>query len=88
MTVADVATMLPSMLSGYAAKIFDLRGCHQTLAGEAGLLWQTLLTLPHWFERGLQQVLLGAGRYISSHSELRHCQQAQPRQGKRPPSCC
>ncbi|MBD8452787.1 polyketide synthase family protein [Serratia rubidaea] len=81
-TVADVATMLPSMLSGYAAKIFDLRGCHQTLAGEAGLLWQTLLTLPHWFERGLQQVLLGAGRYISSHSELRHCQQAQPRQGE------
>lgn len=81
-TVADVATMLPSMLSGYAAKIFDLRGCHQTLAGESGLLWQTLLTLPHWFDRGLEQVLLGAGRYISSHSELRHCSSDRPLQGE------
>lgn len=81
-TVADVATMLPSMLSGYAAKIFDFRGCHQTLAGEAGLLWHTLLTLPQWFASGLQQVLLGAGRYISSHSELRHCQRDCPQQGE------
>ncbi|WP_411754119.1 beta-ketoacyl synthase N-terminal-like domain-containing protein [Serratia sp. (in: enterobacteria)] len=80
--VADVATMLPSMLSGYAAKIFDLRGCHQTLAGEPGLLWQTLLTLPHWFNRGLEHVLLGAGRYISSHSELRHCSSERPLQGE------
>lgn len=81
-SVADVATMLPSMLSGYVAKIFDLRGCHQTLAGEAGLLWQTLLTLPHWFDSGLEHILLGAGRYISSHSELRHCRRTTRPQGE------
>ncbi|HBU6430625.1 TPA: hypothetical protein MC498_004262 [Klebsiella oxytoca] len=81
-TVADVATMLPSMLSGYAAKIYDFRGFHQTLVGEAGLLWQTLLTIPHWFENGLENILLGAGRYISSHSELRHCQGKKIIQGE------
>ncbi|WP_416261344.1 beta-ketoacyl synthase N-terminal-like domain-containing protein [Gibbsiella quercinecans] len=80
--VADVATMLPSMLSGFPAKIFDFRGCHQTLAGQAGLLWQTLLTLPHWFKSGMSHVLLGAGRYISSYSELRHCNNEQPSQGE------
>ncbi len=71
--VADVASMLPSMLSGYVAKIFNLRGFHQTLAGKAGLLWHTLLTLPSWLNNGFDQILLGAGRYISSYSELRHC---------------
>ena len=75
-TVADVASMLPSMLSGYVAKIFNLQGFHQTLAGKPGLLWQALLTLPTWFNRGFDQIILGAGRYISSYSELRHCDDA------------
>lgn len=68
--VADVASMLPSLLSGYPAKFFDLRGFHQTLAGGAGLFWQTLLAAPHWFERGIDTLLLGAGRFISGASEL------------------
>lgn len=68
--VADVASMLPSLLSGYPAKFFDLRGFHQTLAGGPGLFWQTLLAAPHWFERGIDTLLLGAGRFISGASEL------------------
>lgn len=57
--VADVASMLPSLLSGYPAKFFDLRGFHQTLAGGPGLFWHTLLAAPHWFERGIDTLLLG-----------------------------
>ena len=68
--VADVASMLPSLLSGYPAKFFDLRGFHQTLAGSAGQFWQALLAAPHWFDRGIDTLLLGAGRFISGASEL------------------
>jgi len=80
--VADVATMLPCMLSGYPAKIFDLRGFHQTLAGSAGLFWQTLLAAPQWFDQGIDTLLLGAGRFLSGAVEVRQAQQAAGAEGE------
>ncbi|MGY4492829.1 beta-ketoacyl synthase N-terminal-like domain-containing protein [Pseudomonas sp. TE3610] len=80
--VADVATMLPCMLSGYPAKIFDLRGFHQTLAGTAGLFWHTLLAAPQWFEQGIDTLLLGAGRFLSGAVEVRQAHQASVAQGE------
>lgn len=80
--VADVATMLPCMLSGYPAKIFDLRGFHQTLAGTAGLFWQTLLATPQWFDQGIDTLLLGAGRFMSGAVEVLHAHQSQAVQGE------
>ncbi|MGC5702622.1 polyketide synthase [Pseudomonas sp. NFXW11] len=68
--VADVASMLPSLLSGYPAKFFDLRGFHQTLAGSAGLFWHSLLAAPQWLDQGIDTLLLGAGRFISGATEL------------------
>lgn len=80
--VADVATMLPCMLSGYPAKVFDLRGFHQTLAGNAGLFWQTLLASPQWFEQGIETLLLGAGRFLSGAVEVHQARQESVVQGE------
>jgi len=68
--VTDVATMLPNMLSGYPAQVFDFKGFHQTLAGTPGLFWQTLLASRQWFEQGITTLLLGAGRFISGEIEI------------------
>ncbi|HCE6901266.1 beta-ketoacyl synthase N-terminal-like domain-containing protein [Pseudomonas aeruginosa] len=80
--VADVASMLPCMLSGYPAKLFDLRGFHQTLAGNAGLLWQVLLLAPRWLERGIDTLLLGAGRFMSGALEVQRARASRVMQGE------
>lgn len=78
--VTDVATMLPNMLSGYPAQIYDFKGFHQTLVGTPGLFWQTLLASQQWFKEGITTLLLGAGRFISGEIEVeraRHCTATQ-----------
>ncbi|MBT2338453.1 MULTISPECIES: polyketide synthase family protein [Pseudomonas] len=80
--VTDVATMLPNMLSGYPAQIFDFKGFHQTLAGTAGLFWQTLLASPQWFDSGITTLLLGAGRFISGEIEIERAQRSPAVQGE------
>ena len=80
--VTDVATMLPNMLSGYPAQIFDFRGFHQTLVGTTGLFWQTLLASPQWFNDGITTLLLGAGRFISGEIEVERAQRSPVLQGE------
>jgi len=79
---ADVATSLPSMLSGYPAKIFDLKGFHQTLAGTPGLFWHALLASQQWFREGITTLLLGAGRFISAPAEIERARQSSTFQGE------
>ena len=80
--VADVATMLPNMLSGYPAQIFDFKGFHQTLVGTPGLFWQTLLASPQWFRKGVTTLLLGAGRFISGEIEIERARHSATVQGE------
>lgn len=80
--VSDVATMLPNMLSGYPAQIFDFKGFHQTLVGSAGLFWQTLLASRHWFEQGITTLLLGAGRFLSAEIEVERALRSTTLQGE------
>lgn len=80
--VTDVATMLPNMLSGYPAQIFDFKGFHQTLAGTPGLFWQTLLASPQWFRQGISTLLLGAGRFISAEIEIDRARRSSAVQGE------
>ncbi|RON09023.1 polyketide synthase [Pseudomonas brassicacearum] len=80
--VADVATMLPNMLSGYPAQIFDFKGFHQTLVGTPGLFWQTLLASQQWFKEGVTTLLLGAGRFISGEIEIERARNAATTQGE------
>ncbi|WP_434657886.1 polyketide synthase [Pseudomonas sp. R3-56] len=80
--VTDVATMLPNMLSGYPAQIFDFKGFHQTLAGSPGLFWQTLLASRQWFEDGITTLLLGAGRFISGEIEVDRARRSATPQGE------
>ncbi|MBI6619098.1 polyketide synthase [Pseudomonas corrugata] len=80
--VTDVATMLPNMLSGYPAQIFDFKGFHQTLAGTPGLFWHTLLASPQWFGQGISTLLLGAGRFISSEIEIDRARRSRAVQGE------
>lgn len=78
----DVATGLPSMLSGYPAKIFDFKGFHQTLAGTPGLFWHALLAAQQWFKEGITTLLLGAGRFVSAPAELARIRQSSTSQGE------
>ncbi|MFJ2538964.1 beta-ketoacyl synthase N-terminal-like domain-containing protein [Pseudomonas sp. NPDC087614] len=80
--VTDVATMLPNMLSGYPAKIFDFKGFHQTLVGTPGLFWQTLLASQQWLKGGVTTLLLGAGRFISGEIEIERARHSATRQGE------
>ncbi|WP_413791537.1 MULTISPECIES: beta-ketoacyl synthase N-terminal-like domain-containing protein [unclassified Pseudomonas] len=80
--VTDVATMLPNMLSGYPAQIFDFKGFHQTLVGTAGLFWQTLLASPQWFDNGITTLLLGAGRFVSGEIEVERARHSATPQGE------
>lgn len=80
--VTDVATMLPNMLSGYPAQIFDFKGFHQTLVGTAGLFWQTLLASPQWFDNGITTLLLGAGRFLSGEIEVERARRTATQQGE------
>ena len=80
--VSDVATMLPNMLSGYPAQIFDFKGFHQTLVGTPGLFWQTLLASPQWFKEGITTLLLGAGRFISGEIEIERARHSATTQGE------
>ncbi|WP_053213859.1 beta-ketoacyl synthase N-terminal-like domain-containing protein [Pseudomonas sp. Q12-87] len=80
--VTDVATMLPNMLSGYPAQIFDFKGFHQTLVGTAGLFWHTLLASQQWFKEGITTLLLGAGRFMSSEIEVERALHAAVPQGE------
>ncbi|CAI8931014.1 Polyketide synthase [Pseudomonas brassicacearum] len=80
--VTDVATMLPNMLSGYPAQIFDFKGFHQTLVGTAGLFWQTLLASPQWFNDGITTLLLGAGRFVSGEIEVERARSSAITQGE------
>ena len=80
--VTDVATMLPNMLSGYPAQIFDFKGFHQTLVGTAGLFWQTLLASPQWFDNGITTLLLGAGRFVSGEIEVERARRSTTLQGE------
>ncbi|MGF6330845.1 3-hydroxymyristoyl/3-hydroxydecanoyl-(acyl carrier protein) dehydratase [Pseudomonas sp. BS3782 TE3695] len=80
--VADVATMLPNMLSGYPAQIFDFKGFHQTLVGTPGLFWQTLLASQQWFKKGVTTLLLGAGRFISGEIEIERARHSATVQGE------
>ena len=79
---ADVATSLPSMLSGYPAKIFDLKGFHQTLVGTPGVFWHALLASQQWFNEGITTLLLGAGRFISAPAEIERVRQSPTLQGE------
>ncbi len=80
--VTDVAAMLPNMLSGYPAQIFDFKGFHQTLVGTAGLFWQTLLASPQWFNDGITTLLLGAGRFVSGEIEVERARSSAITQGE------
>lgn len=80
--VTDVATMLPNMLSGYPAQIFDFKGFHQTLVGTPGLFWQTLLASQQWFKEGITTLLLGAGRFISAEIEIERARHSATVQGE------
>lgn len=63
--VDDVATMLPTMLSGYPAQILDLRAFHQTLSGPSDSFWHSLLAARDWLSERCEHLLLGAGHYIN-----------------------
>ncbi len=63
--VDDVATMLPTMLSGYPAQVLDLRAFHQTVSGPSDSFWQTLLSAPRWLQAHCTRLVLGAGHYLN-----------------------
>lgn len=65
LVVDDVATMLPTMLSGYPAQVLDLRAFHQTLSGPSDSFWHALMAAPDWLHGRCQQLLLGAGHYLN-----------------------
>lgn len=78
----NVATTLPSMLSGFAAQFFDLKGFHQNLYGSAGLIWNTLLLIPELLDDEIDTILLGGGRFISSTAELEKLSESTVTQGE------
>ncbi|RZL02005.1 MAG: polyketide synthase [Rubrivivax sp.] len=67
--VDDVATMLPTMLSGYPAQILDLRGFHQTVSGRDDCFWSVLRSTPQWLAGRCRNLVLGAGHYLSSPAD-------------------
>lgn len=66
LVVDDVATMLPTMISGYPSQILNLRGFHQTISGAPGMFWATFLSAPDWLIRRCRTLVLGAGHYLGS----------------------
>jgi hypothetical protein len=70
LTAEDVATMLPTMVSGYPASFLDLRGFHETLSGGPGTFWASLLAAPAWLDARCRTLLLGAGHYLSCPSDV------------------
>ena len=68
--VDDVATMLPTMASGYPAQILDLRSFHQTISGGPGTFWSSLFAAPEWLRTRCRNLLLGAGRYFGCAADV------------------
>ena len=68
--VEDVATMLPTMLSGYPASFVDLRGFHETVSGGSGTFVTTLLGAAGWLGSRYRTLIVGGGHYLSSPADV------------------
>ncbi|GAA0766107.1 hypothetical protein LRH25_08545 [Ideonella azotifigens] len=68
-SIEAIASALPTMCSGYPAYHLDLRGFHETLAGEPGSFWTSLRLAPRWLAGGCQALVLGAARQVKSPLE-------------------
>lgn len=71
-SLEELASGLGSMLSGYPALHFDMRGFHQTLSGDIGLFWTTLLTAPSLLLRHCKHLILGGGNYFRTPIDFCH----------------
>lgn len=68
--VDGVATLLPTMLSGYPALFDDVKGLHYTLSGGAQVFLTALLSASYWLARHCDTLLLAAGSYASSRADV------------------
>lgn len=69
LTVETIASSLPSMASGYPAYHLDLRGFHETVAGDASTFGALLATAPSWLDEACDVLVLGVGRLLKSPLE-------------------
>lgn len=69
LTVETIASSLPSMASGYPAYHLDLRGFHETIAGDASTFGALLATTARWLEDACDVLVLGTGRIVKSPLE-------------------
>jgi beta-ketoacyl synthase-like protein/A-factor biosynthesis hotdog protein len=80
--VEDVATMLPTMVSGYPASFVDLRGFHETISGGAGAFITALHAAAGWLGSRYRTLIVGAGHYLSSPADVQAVAGAHARHGE------
>jgi len=76
----SISSSLSSMISGFPAFHFGLKGFHQTLAGGPSCFWDAISLSSHWLGSATTQIALIAGRLIKSPVDL-DAAAAQPGEG-------
>ncbi|MCP4748139.1 MAG: hypothetical protein GY874_18690 [Desulfobacteraceae bacterium] len=69
-TLEDIGSTLGSMFSGYPAYHFNLKGFHQTCAGDTHTFWTTLLTAQVLLRNHCRTLIAGAGHMIKTPVDL------------------
>ena len=57
-TLEEIASGLPNMCSGHPARHFNLKAFHQTLSGESGIFWISLINAEVWLKSHCDNLLL------------------------------
>lgn len=79
MSMEAITSALPALTSGLPAAASNLRGLHMTLSGGRDNFWHALFSLPAWFDKGLDCILLSASSFLKSPYDL-------PKEGEAPPA--
>ena len=69
-SIEEIASSLGSMLSGYSALHFNLKGLHETVSGGPGTFWSMLQNLPGIISEKCRYLFFGAGSQVKSPVDL------------------
>lgn len=68
----EIASSIPSLLSGFQARNFNNKAFHQTLAGDEQVFMNMLLLSEYWLSTHCEFLLLGAGYMIKSPVDMQN----------------
>ena len=66
----EITSSIPTMLSAYPARHFNIKGLHSTMSGDETTFLQILLMAQYWLETSCKNLIIGAGHIIKSPVDI------------------